>query len=88
MTTKKGYSVRQQILGEVEAERSVQDAKWGTAFDDKNTPYNWSAYIGQYSTRHLIGDPTKVSEAEFRADMVKVAALAVAAIESIDRRKA
>jgi hypothetical protein len=79
--------VRQQVLNEVDAERNTQDAKWGTAFDDRNTPYNWAAYIGQYSTRHLIGDPTKVSETEFRADMVKVAALAVAAIESIDRRK-
>jgi hypothetical protein len=79
--------VRQKIFSEVDAERQHQESKWGNAFDDRNTPYNWSAYIGQYSTRHLIGDPTKVSEAEFRADMVKVAALAVAAVESIDRRK-
>lgn len=74
------------VLNEVEKEREYQNQKWGTAFDDKNTPYNWSAYIGQYLTRHLIGDPAAVKESDFRADLVKVAALAVAAIESIDRR--
>jgi len=75
-----------RIFDEVDAERDEQDTKWGADFDDRNTPYNWAAYIGQYSTRHLIGDPRQVSEATFRADMVKVAALAIAAIESIDRR--
>jgi len=70
---------------EIKAERTHQEQKWGTAFDDRNTPYNWAAYIGQYSTRHLIGDPAVVQVSDFRADMVKVAALAVAAIEAIDR---
>lgn len=79
--------MRQQIFSEVEAERQYQENKWGNAFDDKNSPYNWSAYIGQYSTRNLIGDPAKVDPAKFRADMVKVAAIAVAAIEAHDRAK-
>lgn len=70
---------------EIKAERDHQNQKWGTAFDDKNTPYNWAAFIAQYATRNLIGDPTAVSTEKFRADMVKVAALAVAAIEAIDR---
>jgi hypothetical protein len=71
---------------EIQAERAHQEQKWGTAFDDRNTPYNWAAYIGQYATRNLIGDPTQVSADKFRADMVKVAALAVAAIEAHDRK--
>jgi hypothetical protein len=71
---------------EIQAERAHQEQKWGNAFDDKNTPFNWAAYIGQYATRNLIGDPDLVSPAKFRADMVKVAALAVAAIEAHDRK--
>lgn len=74
--------MRQQIFSEVEAERQHQEQKWGNDFDDRNTPYNWSAYIGRYATRNLIGE---VDPAKFRADMVKVAALAVAAIEAYER---
>lgn len=73
------------VYDELKAERDYQTEKWGTAFDDKNTPYNWAAYVTQYATRNLIGDPSAVSKDKFRADMVKVAALAIAAIESIDR---
>ncbi len=73
------------VMEEVSAERAAQDAKWGEAFDDLNSPYNWAAYICHYTTRHLIGDPRAASAASFRVDMVKVAALAVAAIEAIDR---
>lgn len=74
-----------KALDEVKAERAYQDTKFGTAFDDKNTPYNWAAYINQYATRNLIGDPAAVSIEAFRKDMVKVAATAIAAIEAIDR---
>lgn len=80
--------MRDKIFKQIEAERKHQDSKWGAEFDDRNTPYNWAAYIAQYSTRNLIGDPRVASEVLFRADMVKVAALAVAAIESINRRHA
>lgn len=75
--------MRQSIFAEISAEREKQEEGYGY-LDATNTPYNWSAYIGQYSTRHLIGDPSKVDAQQFRADMVKVAALAVAAIEAID----
>jgi hypothetical protein len=73
------------VYDEVRAERAAQEARWGNEFDDKNTPYNWAAYLGQYATRSLIGDPMQVARDKFRADMVKVAALAVAAIEAHDR---
>lgn len=73
------------IYAEIKNERDYQNAKFGTAFDDNNTPYNWAAYIAQYATRHLIGNPAAVSIEQFRVDMVKAAATAVAAIEAIDR---
>lgn len=80
--------MRGKIFEQIGAERDAQDAKWGAEFDDRNTSYNWAAYIAQYATHNLIGDPRAASEVLFRDDMVKVAALAVAAIESIDRRAA
>lgn len=75
-----------KAFDEILLERERQQLKWGDAFDDKNSPYNWAAYITQYATRHLIGDPAAVSNADFRADMVKVGALAVAAIQAMDRQ--
>lgn len=76
----------QEVLNEVGREREYQNVKWGTTNDDLNTPYHWSAYIGAYATRNLIGAPTQQRDTEaFRNDMIKVAALAVAAVEAIDR---
>lgn len=79
------------ILGEVEAERTEQLTKWGNDLDDStNTPWMWAAYIGQYATKWMRGTfvplPTDTVSA-FRTCMIKVAALAVAAIESIDRQR-
>lgn len=78
----------QTILAEIETEREYQDQKWGHAFDDENTPHEWVAYIAHYAARHLAGNPAGVDVDKFRLDMVKVAALAVAAIEAVDRKAA
>lgn len=75
------------LLDEIIVERGYQNQKFGPAFDDLNNPYNWAAYICQYATRHLIGDPMLVNRELFRKDMVKVAAIAVAALEALDRAK-
>jgi len=74
------------VFDEIKAERKIQDKRFGTSFDDSNTPYNWAAFIGNYATRNLIGDPSSISIEKFRSDMVKVAALAVAAVEATDRK--
>ena len=83
---------RMDIYNEINAERDYQNEKWGTETDDtKNTPWMWAAYIGQYATRWMKGTflprETTVTD-EFRKCMVKVASIAVAAIESIDRQRA
>lgn len=69
-------------IQDVRAERRHQDQKWGHTFDDKNTPNDWVAYITQYAGQaaQLKFDPTG-----FRSQMIKVAALAVAAVEACDR---
>jgi hypothetical protein len=72
---------RNEIFKAIEDERAYQDTKWST-IDAKNTPYNWAAYIGAYTNRSLVGVPGTDDQAKaFRKDMIKVAALAVAALE-------
>lgn len=82
----------EQIFAEIALKRLYQEGKWGNVADDTlNTPWMWAAYIGLYSTKWMAGTwaPLKSSVADgFRAAMVDVAALAVAAIQSIDRQRA
>lgn len=79
------------IYDDIRKEREYQDNKWGHEADDTlNTPWMWAAYIARYSTNWMKGTflpiGTEVTDA-FRASMIKVAALAIAAIESLDRQR-
>ena len=73
------------IFDEITAERKHQDKKWGgPTHDDHHTSHDWVAYI----TRHLGRTVTWPLDKEaFRYQMVRVAALAVAAIEWVDRKE-
>jgi hypothetical protein len=75
-------SKRNFILLDIEAERK-QEAHWG-ATDRLNTAYHWASYITHYATRNLAGNPNQFDREKFAEDMVKVAALAVAALENKD----
>lgn len=74
----------QDIFEKIRVEREYQDNKWGNT-DHYNNEYNWAAYIGAYTNRALIGHPgeNQARKEAFKADMIKVAALAVAAIQKI-----
>jgi hypothetical protein len=72
------------IWDEIRAERASQDLKHGgISNDDRNTLTDWQNWI----TRHL----NKASMPNFpygpRYALIRVAALAVAAIEAYDRNK-
>lgn len=75
---------RNVIFDAIEKERAYQDGKWGDT-DAQNNEYNWAAYIGAYTNRSLTGFPGLDTERRehFKKDMVKVAALAVAALEKL-----
>jgi hypothetical protein len=77
---------RAEIFAAIEAERAYQDEKWGTAFDDKNTANDFGSYLSQYAGDRV----TKMglTPEQQRAGLIKVAAIAVAAIETIDRNGA
>lgn len=72
------------ILREIEIERHYgQDRKWGGAkHDDEHTDRDWVFYI----TKHLGKAVTwPFNAGVFRKQMIRVAALAVAAIQALDR---
>lgn len=73
-----------QIFEAIRQERTYQDQKWG-ATDNLNNEYNWAGYIGAYTNRSLIGYPgfDVARREQFKNDMIKVAALAVAAAEKL-----
>ena len=75
---------RLKIYDEITKERVYQDRKWGgPEHDDLQCYNNWVAYITKYATGWAWKGIVPLSE--FRRSMLKVAALAVAAIESVDR---
>lgn len=78
------------VYEEIQAERTYQNNKWGTACDDSlNTPWMWASYISQYATSWMRG-AFAINDGDaknFRKAMIKVAAIAVAAVESLDRQQ-
>lgn len=83
------------VIRDVQAEREYQltrgaegklpgQTAWDYTFDDKNTPNDWAAFIAIYVGRAVNTSNTDIT-AEFRKNMVKVAALALAAVEAVDR---
>lgn len=73
--------LRHTIFTEIDQERNYQEGKWGSGFDSKNTVNDWAAYINVY-----LSNATKmgVLQADQRTAILKVAALAVAALETYD----
>ena len=68
------------VYEEIAAERAAQDAKWGgPAHDDTHFASDWIGYIIDHARRAF-------AVGGFRRQMIRVAALAVAAVESHDRK--
>jgi hypothetical protein len=72
----------EKVLKDIRNERDYQDTQWGQEFDDKNTLNDWATYIIIY-----LGNATSMGTdpAEQRRQLIKVATLSVAALESFDR---
>lgn len=71
------------VLADVLEERSRQDAQWGgAAHDDEHTTSDWMNFIVKQTAFWFSGYGGS------RERLVKIAALAVAAIEMLDRRPA
>ena len=69
-----------RVIAEVIQERKNQDRKWGgTEHVDQHTDLDWLSFIDKYASR-------VVWCRDARDNFIKIAALAVAAVKSIDRR--
>lgn len=94
-------STSNKVLEEIREERKHQDKKWGGPnHDDAHGPYAWTAFIMTYlglALSDFVNDTSRAGATpnenrvdaqlrKFRYNMVKIAALAVAAIESVDRK--
>lgn len=72
--------LRTEIIREIELEREAQDVKWGgPEHDDDHSREDWCEFIADH------GQPFRSRPWNFREQMIRVAALAVAAIESDTR---
>jgi hypothetical protein len=73
---------RQMIFDEINTERDYQDKNWGIDFDDKNSINDWVTFIVRYASNAAKdwNDPKGAQKA-----LIKVAALAVAALEAQER---
>jgi NTP pyrophosphatase (non-canonical NTP hydrolase) len=76
------------ILGEVAEERISQDAKWG---EQNHLDFVWCAIlgeeVGEVANAILEGTFSDAPLAHVRDELVQVAAVAVAWVEAIDRRR-
>lgn len=74
------------ILSEIEKERARQDSKWGGAsHDDQHSTADFCRWIKNYAGwADQMADAHSFEKARNR--LIQVAALAVAAVESIERR--
>lgn len=79
-----GYESHSRILREVSEERKYQHSKWENDFDDKNTLNDWVANVTHYlaQSSSMVSQPTQQ-----RKHMLKVATLAIAALEAFDRNE-
>ena len=82
-----------RVLEEICEERSQQDQKWGgPSHDDRHDAQDWSQFIGYQNQAIPYEANLSTDRDEYddvvRRRFVKIAALAVAAIQSIDRNRA
>ena len=82
-----------KILAAIGDERAMQEKRWGNSFDDTHSPADWWTIVSFYFTRGLMSwkttrdDPFWYDKKALRKDLVKIAAIIVAWIESIDRQE-
>lgn len=73
-----------RIAQEFHVERTAQRQRFGEDNDAKWSLGEWAALISHYATRQTVGDLHALDAAKFRADLVKVGALAMAAIQALE----
>lgn len=79
---------RDLLFGEISRERARQDEEWGgPEHDDGHEPLDWARFIRK-QCRIIENPPEGGIVGGYESRMIKIAALALAAIESHRRRAA
>jgi hypothetical protein len=78
---------------DIQEERNAQIARWGNDFDDTHTQNDWVAFITSYAGKAMRKMPGEEGQQYpdpdgFCSAMVKVGALAFAALEAVQRHQA
>jgi hypothetical protein len=74
--------IAQNLIDEIAFERTFHDIQWGgPAHDDKHTAEEWFSYMAHQADNYN----SSKSDSARGYHLVKLAALAVAALESYDR---
>lgn len=81
-------ALRAKVLADVMLERQSQDQRWGDQHDDEHNEREWLAIIWSYLRHAEHQPPDRTLYTRYRENLIKVAALCVAAVESIDRQAA
>ena len=75
-----------QILDEIRRERDRQDETYGGPdHDDSHYPGDWCLILTKYLGRAAAETIDVEPDAAFRENMIKIAAVAIAATQSFDR---
>ena len=70
------------VFDEIVRERMAQDAEWGgPSHDDTHSNVDWCTYINKHNARAANGLH------DYRYQMIRIAALAIAAIQAFDRNE-
>lgn len=84
MEERRNNVVTTNVLYDVMKERARQDGKFGKEHDDNKLPMDWCADINAYATwAHQMQRMGSMDK--YRRRLIQVAALAMAACESLDR---
>ena len=74
-----------RILQDIHKERDRQDRKWG---EQNHHPFVWLAILGEeYGESCKAALEFPVDYSNYRKELIEVAAVAIAAIESLDRQE-
>lgn len=76
------------VYDDIQAERAAQRSRYSCKHDDAHTPVSWVFLICRHATQAVQDSaPEGGRLGIFRRQMVRVAALAVAAIEAVDQAR-
>ena len=82
-----------RVFDEIMAERARQDAQWGgPTHDDTHDPSDWMDFVAsqleKFAHAMLARGESYYATPDARQRFIKIAALSVAAVESMDRNRA